>query len=172
MEQKQKNRTTRFLSISLVLVLTVSAAIFASLAIFLNRQSAKTIREVSQMYMGGMSEQIAMHFETVISLRLNQVTALVNTVLTEEIHTDPAQQEEMIRNARARELTYLGFYHTDGTFEMLYGSVPELLNPEPFLNSLLDGKSKVTAADSPEGERLVLMGVPAPHAPTEENPCH
>ena len=62
MHQNRNNKTTRFLSTSLVLVLAVSAAIFSFLALFLNQQSASTIREVSRMYMSSMSEQIAMHF--------------------------------------------------------------------------------------------------------------
>ena len=171
MQHNQKNRTTKFLRTSLVLVLAVSIAIFASLAVFLNRQSASTIRDVSQMYMSGMNEQIAMHFETLISLRLDQLHALVKVVPIDNIHEDAGQRLELIRNARAREFSSLGFCHTDGTLDMLYGSAPEIVNPGPFLASLSAGESKVVMASAPDGERLILLGVPAAHAPTEDHPC-
>ena len=168
---QNKNDTSRFLATSLALVLTVSIAIFTSLAFFLNRQSAGAIREVSHMYMSDMSEQIAMHFQTVISLHLDQLDALVETVPVDNIHTDESQRKELIRNARARDFAYLGFYHTDGSFDMLYGGVPELENPAPFLASLASGEKKVSVANGPDGERLVMLGVPATHTPTEEHPC-
>ncbi|MBD5160977.1 MAG: response regulator [Oscillibacter sp.] len=168
---RHKNKTSRFLATSLVLVLIVSIAIFSFLAVFLNRQSASTIREVSQMYMSDMSEQIAMHFQTVISLRLGQLDALVETAPVDKIHTDAAQRSELIRNAHARDFTSLGFYHTDGSFDMLYGGAPEVENSAPFLASLSNGEQKVAVANAPDGERLILLGVPATHTPTEEHPC-
>ena len=171
MQHNQKNRTTKFLRTSLVLVLAVSIAIFSSLAIFLNQQSASTIREVSQMYMSGMSEQIAMHFQSVISLRLGQLDTLVDAIHSDDIHSDEAQRRELIRSAEAREFTCLGFYHTDGTFDMLYGGTPEVEDPASLLASLNSGEKKVAVANSPDGERLVLLAVPAVHEPTEEHPC-
>ena len=171
MHQNRNNKTTRFLSTSLVLVLAVSAAIFSFLALFLNQQSASTIREVSRMYMSSMSEQIAMHFETVISLRLDQLDALVNTALTDDIHQNEPQRQELIRNAQAREFLYLGFYHTDGTFDTLYGDTPEVTDPGPFLQSLADGETKAAVASAPSGERLVLLGIPAHHGRESGDGC-
>ena len=171
MGHKQKNGTTKFLRTSLVLVLAFSVAIFAALGFFLNRQSAGTIRAVSRMYMAGMSDQIAMHFESVISLRLGQMETLAATVSSETVHTDREQQQELIHSARARDFSSLGFLYTDGSFEMLYGDEPEILDPEPFLDSLLDGEKKAATANAPDGERLILLGVPALHEPTEDHPC-
>ena len=71
MNHKNKNETTQFLLISLILVLILSVTAFSFLAVFLNRQSTSTIREVSRMYMSGLSDQIARHFETTIGLRLD-----------------------------------------------------------------------------------------------------
>ena len=96
MKKILQNKTTHFLTVSLILVLIFSAAIFSFLAVFLNRQSASTIQEVSRMYMAGMSEQIAMHFDTTISLRLDQLDALVETVVSERVHEDRDLQRTLI----------------------------------------------------------------------------
>jgi len=157
---RQQNKTTRFLRTSLVLVLTVSVAIFSSLAFFLNRQSADTIRAVSQMYMSGLSEQIALHFETVISLRMDQLDALVRTILNDEVYEDSVQQKELIRNAQAREFISLGFYRGDETLDMLYGDMPDITDPAPFMESLNSGEKKVAVAVAPGGEPIILLGVP------------
>ena len=116
---KERNKTTRFLKISLALILVFSVSIFSALAIFLNQQSAKTIHEVGRMYMSTTSEQIAMHFETTMNLRLSQMEVLVSTVVTESIHQDEEQKEILIQNAQARGFDHLAFYRMDGTFETL-----------------------------------------------------
>ena len=116
MPKKTKNETTQFLLVSLILVLILSVTIFSFLALFMNRQSTSTIREVSRMYMAGLSDQIAKHFETTIGLRLDQLDALVKEIDPEIIHSSQEQQEILITNAKAREFGYLAFYRMDGSF--------------------------------------------------------
>jgi len=166
-----KNKTTQFLRTSLILVLTLSVAIFSFLAIFMKHQSTATIREVSKMYMSSMGDQIALHFETAIGLRLDQLVALVETVLPKDAHPDAREQEELVVNARARDFQSLAFYHADGTFEMLYGSPVTLLDPEPFMASVNAGEKKVAIGEDADGSRVILLGVPSTHAQTEDHPC-
>ena len=59
-----KNKTTRFLIISLLAVSLLCTAVFSFLAIYMNRRSTDTINEVGKIYMSGVSEQISMHFAT------------------------------------------------------------------------------------------------------------
>ena len=171
MRSKIKNKTTQFLSTSLILVLTLSVAIFSFLAIFMNHQSASTIREVSQMYMSSMGDQIALHFETTICLRLDQLVALVQTELPQDSHANEKQQEKLTANAKARDFEYLAFYRTDGIFEMLYGEEITVIDPGPFLRSLMAGENKVAVGNDADGNRLLLLGVPSPHESTEDHPC-
>ena len=99
MRGKAKIKTTQFLKTSLILVLTLSLSIFTFLALFMSHQSASTIREISQMYMSSMGDQIAMHFETTIGLRLDQLVSMVQTVLPADAHASPSQEQELITNA-------------------------------------------------------------------------
>ena len=168
---RQRNNMAWFLTTSLVLLLSLSVAIFSFLGLFLNRQSADTIREVSQMYMSGLSAQISMHFETTIELRLDQLVALVRTSLPENIHEDTALEDELIYNAQAREFNYLAYYRNDGSFDMLYGSQLEVTDPEPFRASLTSGETKVAVGTDRQGNKVILLGVPVSHGNKEGHSC-
>ena len=166
-----KDRTTRFLLGSLIGVALLCVCVFSFLAVRISDRSSRTINEVGLLYMSGMSEQISMHFETTITLRLDQMTALVETVVFENIHGDPKQLDELIFTAKAREIDYLGFYREDGTFDMLYGAKLKLDDPDPFRQSLTNGERKVAIGSDNRDNVVVLLGTPAAHDPGEENPC-
>ena len=166
-----RKSTTRFLFVSLTLVLVLTVCIFTFLAMYMRRRSEETIRQVSQMYMTSINDQITRHFETTIGLRLDQMDALVQTVVTGDIHENPLMQRLLISNAMAREFTHLGFYRTDGTFTMLYGGGLQVADPPPFMNSLLNRQNKVAIGSDENGEPVILLGVPATHQPTEQDPC-
>ena len=108
-----KNRTTRFLTTSLVCVIFLCVLVFSN-----------------------MSQQISMHFSTTISLRLDQLDALVATIPPNSSRAPDGLYQELCYQAQARNFDYLGLYSTDGTLEMLYGDQLEITDPGPFLTSL------------------------------------
>ena len=167
-----KNRTTRFLVVSLAAVALLCVAVFSFLAVYMNKRSAETITEVGAIYMTGMSEQISLHFETNIGLRLEQADALVKTVPPDDsIHTDETLRDNFCTSAQALKFDYLGFYTVDGGFDMLYGAPLQVVDPGPFMQSLLNHENKVAIGTDADGNSVILLGVPALHAPTEEHPC-
>jgi signal transduction histidine kinase/CheY-like chemotaxis protein len=168
---RARNETTQFLKISLALVLVCSVLIFALLALFMRQESASTIRKVGRMYMATTSEQIAMHFETTMNLRLSQMEVLANIAITDEVHKDEVQLNSLIENTRARGFEHLAFYQSDGSFETLFGSPMEVTDPEPFLESMKRGESKVAIGNDAEGNSIILLGVAAGHTPSRDPHC-
>lgn len=166
-----KNKTTRFLITSLVGVALLCVCVLSIFAIHMSGRSARTINQVGTLYMSGMSQQISIHFESIIDLQMKQLKALAGTVPSEEIHTDPALQEDLVAQARARDFTYLGFCGNDGELEMLYGSQVKITDPQPFLESLDQGQQKVAIGTNTLGKKVVLLGMPSPHDPTPEHDC-
>ena len=75
-----RNKTTRFLTISLILASIFCVFIFSIQTIWTNFMAENAIRDIGVIYMSGMSRQVATHFGTTIDLRLNQVSALVDSV--------------------------------------------------------------------------------------------
>ena len=129
----------------------------------MNRRSADAINQVGQFYMKNLSEQISLHFQTTIGLRLEQVEALA-------IGTPPAQLsgksheailDELGLNAQARGFSYLALLSPAGDFEMVYGSELSITDPGPFLSSLQNGDTKVAVGTDANGARVLLLGVPA-----------
>ncbi len=154
------NKTSRFLRISLILILLLCLLMFSFLAFFMNTQSRKTINEVGNLYMSGMSEQISLHFQTTVGLRLSQLEALMGAVPT----GSEANIEEIFSNlahdAQARGFEYLAFYTNDGKFDMLLGEQVFVTDPQPFDGSMVDGEKKIAVGTDSSGSRIVLLGQP------------
>ena len=84
-EEHKTNKPFQRLTASLIGVAVVVVCLFVFLAFFMNQKSSDTIQEVGRIYMTGMSEQISLHYETTIELRLSQVQALVDTTTSKTV---------------------------------------------------------------------------------------
>lgn len=156
-----RNGIMRFLMISLILIFVLCVFIFSFLALFMNKKSEETISDIGTVYMTSMSEQISMHFQTTIQLRLAQMEALVQTISSNGDEDEGAMFEELVYNARARGFEYLALYSYDGDFEMIDGRQIEATDPQPFLDSMRDKEEKVAVGSDEEGDKIVLLGVSA-----------
>jgi len=163
---KGQKRTSVFLVTSLILVAILCVIIFGLLAFIMNRRSSDTISSVGNIYMTGMGQKVSQHFATTVELRLSQLEALVETIPPGS--SDSASlQENLAYSARARGFESLAFYSEEGELQMIYGKEPLLVDPEPFLSSLMAGDNKVAVGDivSPggtaEAEKIFALGVPA-----------
>ena len=164
-----KNKTTRFLSVSIVVIIALCVSVFSFLAYYMNRKSMETISEVGTIYMTGMNERISIHFQTTIETRLAQVEALAKLYPQD---TDmEAEKESLVYNAKARELDYLALCSESGEFQMLYGDRIEIIDPQPFVESLKQGVKKVAVGTDSAGNRLVLMAIPASYVMSDGRPC-
>ena len=168
--KKLLNSATRFLAVSLALVLLLTVCIFSFLAFYMSRKSSETISAVGTTYMTGMGEKVTQHFASVIELRLSQVTALVDT-----FHPDDASPEELREelsvNARLRGFESLAYYSRAGEFDMLFGREPTLADPDPFLASMNAGEIKVAVTTPVNGQKHVLLGVSAEYIMSNGEAC-
>ena len=158
--KKLLNSSTRFLTVSLVLILVLTVCIFSFLALFMIQKSSDTISVVGTTYMTGMGEKVTQHFATTIELRLSQVDSLVSSIPPESGSSDYLR-EELGRNAKARDFSSLAFFSSTGEFDMIYGEEPILADPEPFLSSMNSGDKKAAVTALASGQRDVLLGVSA-----------
>ena len=165
-----RKKTMRFLKTSLVLVSVLCVVIFGFLAVCMNQKSTETIGQIGTIYMSGMNEEISMHFETTIELRLSQVEALVE-ILPPGNREDEALKEDLTYSAKARGFDCLAYYSNDGSFDMLYGDILKVTDPEPFLLSLEAGEKKVAVGTNGSGEKIVLLAIPAEYHMEEGRTC-
>ena len=149
----------RSLKISTAIIICLNIFVFLFLGISINNMSESTIENIGTAYMAGMNEQVSLHFETIIDLRLTMAESIAHIAAGEE-HSDYGSKDEIEYGARARHFLCAALYSSDGDIEMIYGDPVELNHPEPFLESLQNGERKVASAVDSSGNGVILFGVP------------
>lgn len=138
--KQMQNRANRILIISLLAVSILCIGIFSFVANYMNTKSESAIYDIGEVYMSGVSEQIANHFETMIDLRLDLVESLY------EVINDNMDEETLRRSlaysARSRDFDSLAFYDSEGNLSMIYGVQSEPINQETFLEAIKNGKKR------------------------------
>ncbi len=155
----QNKALPRSLKISIAVTICFTAFVFSFLGISIHRMSESTIEDIGIAYMDGMNEQVSLHFETIIELRLTMAESIAHIAADPENSTYGAK-EDIEYGAKARHFLCAALYSPDGEIEMIYGDPVEPNHLEPFLESLRDGERKAASAVDSNGEGVILFGVP------------
>lgn len=161
-KEQSKDKQLHYLNVSLLGAIVLIISLFMFLSYFMNQKSQKTIEEVGKIYMDGINEQIVLHFDTTISLRISMLDAIVSLLPDDTEHD--TLLEELERNARARGFEGLSLYSSQGEFEIIYGNGMTLVDAPPFLSSLNNREPKVAAGVDSQGTHVILFGVPCAYA--------
>ncbi|MFG6331794.1 MAG: response regulator [Lachnospiraceae bacterium] len=148
----------RSLKISIAVIICLTVFVFSFLGASIHNMSENTIEEIGTAYMAGMNEQVSLHFETIIELRLTMAESIAH-IAAGNGDSGHGTREEIEYGARARHFLCAALYSPDGGIEMIFGDPVELNHPEPFLESLRNGERKAASAGS-GGDGVILFGVP------------
>lgn len=149
----------RSLKISTAVIICLNVLVFSYLGMSISKMSEETIENIGTTYMSGMNEQVSLHFETIIDLRLTMAESIAHIAADAE-NSGYGSKEEIEYGARARHFLCAALYSSDGKMEMIYGDPVELNHPEPFLDSLKNGERKVASAVDSAGDGVIMFGVP------------
>ena len=149
----------RSLKVSIAAVICLNIFVFFLLGTSLNRMSEHTIEQIGATYMSGMNEQVSLHFETIIDLRLTMAESIAH-IAQGEGSSGYGSREEIEYGAKARHFFCAALYSPDGEIEMMFGDPVELNHPDPFLESLKNGERKAASAVDSGGNGVILFGVP------------
>lgn len=163
-----KNKATHFLIISLILVITICTGIFAWQTVKVKKRSAKTMNTIGEMYMSGMSEQITMHFGTVMEMKLSQVVALAEDVSSNHEESGSAIRILLTDHAKHRKFDNMAFYMENGNVDMVYGNQIVMSDAPAFVQSIKNKEKKIALGKDTEGNPVILIGVPLPYQVTEQ----
>lgn len=147
------------LKVSIAVIICLTAFIFSFLGISIHNMSEQAIEEIGTAYMAGMNEQVSLHFETIIELRLTMAESIAH-IAQGERNSGYGSKEDIEYGARARHFLCAALYSPDGEIEMIYGDPVQLNHPEPFLESLRNGERKTASAAAGSGDGVILFGVP------------
>ncbi len=155
-----KNKSLpRSFKISIAVIICFTIFVFSFLGISIHTMSENTIEDIGTAYMAGMNEQVSLHFETIIELRLTMAESIAH-IAAGDGNSGYGEKEEIEYGARARHFLCAALYSSDGEIEMIYGDPVELKHPEPFLESLRNGERKTASAVDSSGDGVILFGVP------------
>ncbi len=158
----------RSLKISIAVIICLNIFIFSFLGKSINKMSEEAIENLGAAYMDGTNEQVSLHFETIIALRLTMAESIAH-IAADEKTSDYGSKEEIEYGAKARHFLCAALYAPDGKMEMIYGDSAEPNTPEPFLNSLKNGERKVSSAVDSSGNDVILFGVPCAYPMSDGN---
>nr|WP_325189085.1 ATP-binding protein [uncultured Oscillibacter sp.] len=137
----------------------MTVIVFSLLGASIHTMSESTIEEIGTAYMAGMNEQVSLHFETIIELRLTMAESIAG-IAAGDGASGYGTREDIEYGARARHFLCAALYGPDGGSEMIFGDPVELNHPEPFLESLRNGERKAASATGSDGGGVILFGVP------------
>ena len=156
-----KNKTSRFLIGSFILVFILSACIFVFLMNRMADKSRETSAKIGNFYMERMSTEITKHFETTMDIKLSQVEGMINATPPDGDLKGNELIEALAASAASRNFNFLGLYAEDGSVELILGDDVVIADSEPFFASLKNKDKKIAIASTPDPElELVLLGVP------------
>lgn len=167
-----KNKTMNFLTASIITVIIACIILFTALGFFMNKKSDETLNDMGAIYMSGLNERISKHFETIIDMQFNNLQSIINDINDEAVQNYVDQNASIGYICEARGFNYLALYGNDGSLNMLYGGQIELEDPESFMNSIQNGDKKIAAGKTEAGERVVIVGIPAPYTIVKSDVVH
>ncbi len=153
--------TIKFLILSFFSALFISVIVFTSFGVFVSRETDKTVKDVSEVYMIEVSQQIQQKFSSLISLRLDQVQGIITRMSPEKQTYGDEMLEELGYNAEIRRFTYLAFYRDHEELETVYGDPVVLANPENFYDSLHEDERVIERGFGSGNENILLLGMAA-----------
>ena len=174
-----KNKTARFLLISIVCVSLLCVTVFTLMAVVMNGQSSDAIGELGSQYMASISDQSATRFSTELELRRNQLNVIIDAVQPDKVQSVPNMRTSLRSLARSCEFSHLALYSEDGTFELIdgFGKGIDVDREEEFRSAVLAKQETVasatiieegsTDAKPHEDTEVILLSVPAAY-PLEE----
>jgi signal transduction histidine kinase/DNA-binding response OmpR family regulator len=154
---------TYFLLSSLAMLIALILIVMTSFLRITSQKSAETITEVGSLYMSGMGERTALHFGTMIDLRIAQIETIIKDYPPNPSEPFDAEQADgMIKDGMIREFDSLAFLTEDQELLMLYGEPVTLVSSDSFADAFQSqGDKKVVLGQTASGEEVLLMGISA-----------
>ena len=149
----------RSFKISIAVIICLTIFVFSLLGASVRNMSENTIEDIGTDYMAGMNEQVSLHFETIIELRLTMAESIAH-IAAGDGNSNYGTKEEIEYGAMARHFLCAALYSSNGEIEMIYGDPVEFNHPELFLESLRNGERKMASGVDSGGDGVILFGVP------------
>ncbi len=158
---RKGDKTTRFLTLSLVAICICCLVIFGFLGIYVQHQNEEVVDSVGKVFMASMNERISQHFSSMVNLRVERLSTIVDSI-PENLKDEESLVEWLTYNAQHWGFESLAYYYDDGTYDMIYGEQVRLVEPALFVDSMQNSRKDVCVGTNEEEKRFAVIGVPFP----------
>ncbi len=139
----------------------VCVVVFVSLTYVMTNKTKESIREISEIYMEEVNTQLQQKFESIISLRLEQVSGIVSSVSQDSPEYKEKMEEKLTDSASIRNFTYLGFCTADGRLVKIFGDDIDFSSRSDVVETLQTKKEIVAQGINEQGDKFLMLGQPA-----------
>lgn len=158
-EGKMDKKTINFFRGSIISVIIVSIAVFIALTLFMSVKTEESVEEISSSYMSEMSIQVQQKFQSIIELRLSQVSGIIKSTWSEEITYGDDLLEDLKQSAQVRDFSYLALYAGEENREVIFGEKLHYTDNQHVMERLMQDGNVIAEAETDAGERILLLGV-------------
>ena len=158
-EGKMDKKTINFFRGSIISVIIVSIAVFIALTLFMSVKTEESVEEISSGYMAEMSIQVQQKFQSIIELRLSQVSGIIKSTWSEEITYGDDLLEDLKQSAQVRDFSYLALYAGEENREVIFGEKLHYTDNQHVMERLMQDGNVIAEAETDAGERILLLGV-------------
>lgn len=150
-------RTLRNASAAL---LAITLVVFSAVTALALRYSDTTIESVSGAFMGQMSSQIRLNFDSELRLYRSEMESVTLSGLTRELRDEDELRSAFAEEAADRGFAYAAVLDSDGAQEVLLGESVSIDDYADFSSAVLAGEERVTAGVTASGETVVVLAEP------------
>ncbi len=151
-------KTKRFFMRSVISIFPLCIAVFIWLTIYMGNKTERAIKNTTSIYMSEMSQQIQEKFTAVIDLRLQQVDEIIQFYPPQTAEYGKEMCEELTKNAKMRNFTYVGLYAPNGELEDLFGNDVRLLHRSDTAQMMQPDVCAIAEGQDRDGKKLLLLG--------------
>lgn len=145
-KMNKKSKTRLFLIISLVVMITFFVGVMSVFSVKVGEKNNDVISKMGNVYTSGMSEEIAMHFETIINLQIDKAATILSSIPDDSARYGEEMIKALEKEGREHGYDYFSLMDSEGNFEVIYGEDLVIIDPEPFITSMNNGDKKVAIA--------------------------
>lgn len=160
MVTKLKSRMNHFLWGSLIILVVLCVFVFYWITSTMVSENTETISKVANIYMEEISDQYQNHFNTLVSLRYQQINAILEAYPPEEVERlDQEAYDQLEKLGKNREFIYMSLYNKEGDEFLIYGDSTTIVNKEIFIDSMNNGDLMIGTGTTDDGNLILMYGI-------------
>ena len=154
--KKWNRKYKRLIFVSILFLIT--AVLCTSAAVIYRKVSARTVTNISRVYLQEMTTQISSHFQTNLNSQFSQIYTISNAISENDLKDEESLKHFLAQAQKDNDFTHIALINSKGIAYSPDGTVPALSKISN-LDKLLDGSEKLISVNESIWEsNTILLG--------------